>query len=80
MIMLKNELIKQHHLNSDEVARLDFTYGNAWWKNKQPEMYIGMMRRGMEEHTCPICGCSVDASTWEDYRMCERCHEREYDD
>lgn len=58
----------------------NFTYGNAWWKNKQPEMYIGMVRRDMEEHTCPICGCRVDASTWEDYRMCERCHEREYDD
>jgi hypothetical protein len=76
--MTKQELIKANRLTKQEIAYLDFHYGNAWFKHKDPQMYINTAREALEEHTCPICGCEVDASTWEDYRMCERCHEREY--
>lgn len=74
--MTRNEIIKAYWLTDREVSYLDLFYGPAWFEHKDPAMYITVARREMEEHYCPECGCSVNASDWEDYRMCSRCHDR----
>lgn len=72
---MRNKIIKDYALKEDEISYLDFMYGSAVW-TKNPTMYIGVMRRDREVRECPECGCRISASDWEDYRMCESCHEK----
>ena len=54
--MTKQELFKANRLTKQEIAYLDFHYGDAWFKHKAPQMYINTACEALEEHTCPICG------------------------
>lgn len=76
----KQDLIKHFKLTEQELAHLDLVYGDYWVKHSDPAMYVGAAREALAGYHCPECGRRISARDYEDYRMCERCHERLYND